>query len=850
MAAFSQQHRPMKISTPLGDDALLLEKLDGAEGMSMLYSFHVVLLAEKAIAFERILGQEVTVEMTSLAGKLRHVSGIVSRFIQDGRVRRGESQLLRFEAELVPHAWLLTRTRQSRVFQHLSVPDILKVVLKNEDVSIRLIDGYPQRNYCVQYEESDFAFVSRLMEEEGIYYFFEHTEKGHTLVLADGLHYPAVADLGGPSVANFSEAEGTARRGDLVTKWRKTQQICPGKVAVAEHHFQLPDSRLNADAMLPSAPVAAGQVSHPLRVAGSDHLELYEPSAGYARFFDGIDKDGGEQPADLQKLFQINQRAARIRLEQEQAGSLVVEGAGDCRSFTPGYTFELHRHFDADGGYLLTHVEHHASFEGSFVSGNESGTFTYKNKFRCVPEKVLYRPTRVTPRPRTDGPLIAEVVGPAGEEIFCDKYGRIKVQFHWDRDGPHDAGSSCWLQVTQNWAGQGFGGLCIPRVGQAVLVDFLHGDPDRPVVVGSLYNAKNMPPYQLPAQATHQGFKTRSRSGTPANFNELRFEDTLGSEGLHLHAEKDMFHSAENSFYIKVGSTFGSGSGGGAGEEGGGESGNGQVLQIEVPKYVGLIEGQSSEIILGLNSEAILGGSFEFIGGFFNLEFVLTPINFEFVLAPNVEYLIGPQFEFVTGPVTEVVTGLVTEVVNGNYVETVNGSFTEVVNGPFFETVNGLFSEIVNGEFLELVDGDFVETVTGQFYEYVGKDFTEIIEGNFTEILFGNFYDQIMGDTIEVGKQHDHDVEQDQAVLLGGTYSMNAVSGLTLQSAGVIKIASEAMIVIACGENKITLSPEGIEIDALNIKLGAMLQATFESLALSQSTQTTTSNEFAMSYLS
>lgn len=800
MPAFSQQHRPLRIVTPLGEDVLLLEKLEGAEGISELFSFRLSLLAEKPIAFDQLLGKAVTVNVTPAGGKTRFIHGIVGRLTQEGSVRLadGKTVLLRYQAEVVPEAWLLSRNNQTRVFQRQSVPDILKTLFGSLDLAVRLVGSYPQRNYCVQYHESDFAFASRLMEEEGIFYFFEHSASSHTLVLSDGASHPALTDVGGPESVAYTDIEAGPNRGETITLWRKTQEVCIGKVSVADHHFQLPGSRLNTETALPQQSISAGTVAHAWRVAGSERVEQYEPAAGYARFFDGINKDGGEQPGQVQKIFEENQRTAHIRMQEAQARALGIDGAGDCRSFMPGYTFQLRSHFDGDGAYLLTRVEHRASVEGTFTSGTEPASLTYENHFRCIPQALAYRPPRRTPKPRTHGPMTAMVVGPAGEEIFCDKYGRIKVQFHWDRDGKNDSSSSCWLRVAQTWAGQGFGSVCIPRVGQAVLVDFIHGDPDQPVVVGSLYNAKNMPPYDLPSEATHQGFKTRSRNGSASNFNELRFEDTLGSEGLHLHAEKDMFHSAENSFYIKVGSTFGSGSGGG--EDGSNGESSDSALHVEVPKYVGLTLGESTDITVGASTEVIAGGSFEIIAPI--AAELIAGISLESLNGIGIAMLVGPQFEYVWGP----------------YYETVWGTFTEMVFGNFLETVTGAFTEVVTGDFLELVNGDFVENVDGAFTEVVGGSFLEIVEGSFKEVVLGDFIEYVQGKQLELGEEKNHAVETNHSTAVSGSHATNVGADMELQALAGITLTSPVSITLQCGPNKIMLTPMGIFFSALNFE--------------------------------
>jgi type VI secretion system secreted protein VgrG len=276
-----------------------------------------------------------------------------------------------------------------------------------------------------------------------------------------------------------------------------------------------------------------GKVTHKLQVGGNDRLEVYEYPGGYAHHFDGVDKGGGERPDDLQKIFEDNRRLTKLRAQQEAAAGLTIRGAGNCRPFTSGHAFTLERHFNADGPYVLTAVEHTASLSGDFRSG-EDVRLAYRNRFTCIPHALPYRPPPVTPRPRVEGPQTAVVVGPPGELVFCDKYGRVKVQFHWDRQGKRDENSSCWVRVGTPWAGKRRGLVHVPLVGDEVIVGFQEGDPDQPLILGSVYNAETMPPFELPTNRETSGFKGRTGS------NFVKHVDTAGDELIHVHAEKNM----------------------------------------------------------------------------------------------------------------------------------------------------------------------------------------------------------------------------------------------------------------------------------------------------------------------
>jgi type VI secretion system secreted protein VgrG len=547
--ASTQAARPLSVTTPLGKDALLLVGFTGQEALSRLFNFHLDLLAENAkdVAFDKLLGQPVTVELT--VEKKRYFNGICYRVSQG---ERGQ-EYTAYRVELVPELWLLSKRAQSRTFQHLSVPDILKKVLGDLKTkpTFKLEGTFQPRDYCVQYRETDFNFASRLMEEEGIYYYFKHDNGSHTLVVANtpGGH-DAVPEQ---SPATYKNIEG-GEPGFYVYDWEKVQELRAGKVTLWDHCFELPHKHLEVTKATTPPEVQAGQTGHKLKVGGNDRLELYDYPGEYAQRFDGVDKGGGDQPAELSKITQDNQRTAEIRMQEETAGSVLAQGAGNCHHFSAGHKFtlqtlpnSLEKQFKADGAYVLTGVQHAARLPGGDYRSGAGGGFHYHNAFTCAPAQLPFRPARLTPKPVVHGTQTAVVVGLPGEEIFTDKYGRVKVQFHWDREGKNNADSSCWCRVGTLWAGKQWGAIHIPRVGQEVIVAFEEGDPDRPIVVGSVYNAEMMPPYKLPDHKTQSGIKSRSSlRGTEENFNEFCFEDKKGEELVYLRAEKDYTLAVEH----------------------------------------------------------------------------------------------------------------------------------------------------------------------------------------------------------------------------------------------------------------------------------------------------------------
>jgi type VI secretion system secreted protein VgrG len=551
---YSQQNSPLRFKAQdLGDDDLLITRLTGTEALSELFQFELELLApiDKPVDFAQVLGKGGSVAIDVPGSDPRFFQGIIVRFAQGPR----DDRFLTYRATLVPEVWLLTKRITSRIFQHVSVPEILKAVFDGFPVAFRLQGKFQPRDYCVQYRESDFAFASRLMEEEGIFYYFRHTKDGGEMEIANT---PQGHDkVPAPATLIYEETAGGNREGDeesRVTGWQKMQEVRSGQVTLWDHHFELPDKHLEADQKIQDS-VAVGQVSHTLSLPVANGLEQYDYPGGYAGRFDGISPGGAEQAAELEKIFEDNRRTARLRIQEEAAGAVSVDGTSVCRQMTAGHMFTLDRHFDADGDYVLTRITHKAGLGGGgYRSGDDTPGLEYENAFRCIPFALPFRPPRVTPKPTVKGTQTAVVVGPEGDEIFTDKYSRIKVQFPWDRLGKYDADSSCWIRVATIWAGKNWGVIHIPRIGQEVVVDFLEGDPDQPIVIGSVYNADEMPPYLLPDNMTQSGTKSRSSAGgNPETFNEIRFEDKKGQELVTIHAEKDMSTSVEHDDSLSVG---------------------------------------------------------------------------------------------------------------------------------------------------------------------------------------------------------------------------------------------------------------------------------------------------------
>ncbi len=547
MAKYTQVNRWLRVHTPLGADKLLLIRFEGTERLSEAFCFRLELVAEldTSVEFDKILGQQVCVEIAPPRRPTRYFSGLVVSFTQ---VRRDDT-FQYFRAKVRPKFWRLSKRRQSRIFQQKTAPQALETVLAGVEHQPQVTAQYLPHNFCVQYRESDFAFANRLMEEEGIYYYHEHTHDGHKLLLADAS--TQAKKLPGGATLRFDPARGGRRDDVRIGVWAKTQRIAATNYQLWDHQFQLPGQTLEASQTLTTT-VQAGSVSHTLAAKGTETLGDFDYPGDYAHRFDGIDPAGAEQADDVQHVFTANARAARVRMERAASRALTIKGESNAPHLTPGYQFTLAGHYDGDGDYFLTGVTHRATQSFS-RPGQEDEPPTYENSFECVPASLTWRPAAATRSPRIRGTQNAVVVGPAGERIFTDKYGRIKVQFLWDRQGKHDVHSSCWLRVQQYAAGNSWGQVHVPRVGQEVVVAFHEGDPDQPHVVGVNYNPQQMPPFDLPSERTITGFKSHSKNGGASNFSGLLYNDADGQEYVQLHSERTMTHSAERDFYTNTG---------------------------------------------------------------------------------------------------------------------------------------------------------------------------------------------------------------------------------------------------------------------------------------------------------
>lgn len=544
MAGYSQDGQPLAIETPLGKDKLLLEAVTGEERLGGLFTFSLECLSvEEQFSDKQIVGKQVSFRVDDASGSPRWFTGYVSRFSWAGR----DDVLTRWHLEVVPSLWFATLTSDCKIFQNKAVPDIVSAVLKDISeitLSKKVQGSHSPWEYCVQYRETDFAFVSRLMEHEGIGYHFEHGEKKLTLVLSDS--NTAFTDCTDGEVETAQGFESPVTKG-VITTWRHDYAYRPGKYVQTDYSYEDPKTDLQAS--------GKGKSTY----SGADKAELFDYPGLYAKKPDG-------------------EATAKVRIEAEEVVASLAAGTSTCRSFSPGYTFKIKNHPQSQERgkkYLLTRVVHRASNRGAYepvptsryeasdeyrygmverrdADRPEEG-FRYENSFEAIPSDTVWRPERKTPWP-VGTMQTAVVVGPSGEEIYTDKMGRIKVQFHWDRYGKNDDQSSCWIRVAQTLAGPSFGMQFIPRVGMEVVVSHLDNDPNRPLVTGVVYNGTNAVPFELPSKAPESGLQTRStKQGSASSGHKLIFDDTKDSEMITLHSTKDHERTITNNENVTIG---------------------------------------------------------------------------------------------------------------------------------------------------------------------------------------------------------------------------------------------------------------------------------------------------------
>jgi type VI secretion system secreted protein VgrG len=662
--------QPVRINSSAGED-LLFKSMDLSEEIGRLFNCRLELFSDKEdVDLEKLLGTDVTVEIDLPEDRgTRYVHGLVSEIAHTGR----SGAYVTYSATLRPWFWFLSRAAGCRIFQQMTVPDIIKKVFADRgfsDYKASLKASYRKWEYCVQYRETDFNFLSRLMEQEGIYYFFEYEDGKHTLVLADALgahkSLPEYAEI-----PYYPPSDNVVRE-EHVFEWALKKSVRTGKFSSTAFYFIEPKSTLDV----------------------SESIAASHPHAKY-EFFDYPGEHYKKADGD---------RYAKVHMEELAAQHERVTGQTDALGLFPGGLFTLKKYprGDQNREYLIVSTRHHLSI-GGYEAATDGDELEYNCNFEAMPSAVPFRTERLTPKPVMQGPQTAIVVGKSGEEIDTDEYGRVKVQFKWDRDGKKDEKSSCWVRVAQVWAGGQWGGMAIPRIGQEVIVDFIEGDPDRPIVTGRVYNADNMPPYELPGNKTRSTIKSRSTKGAAAdNFNEIRFEDKKGEEEFYVHAEKDHNLVVENNQTITVGDSK--------------KDPGDRALAVHNDE--GIKIGRDRSLQVGRDKRENVGRH--------------KSIDVK-----------GNHGEGVGGNMTITVAKSLTETVALNYAESVGAAMELTVGGALAETVGANRAQTIGNNSSSDVANNLTVKVGKNFAETVGENYTAEVTKDASMKVGGMFKNEI-----------------------------------------------------------------------------------------------------------
>ncbi|NOT26809.1 MAG: type VI secretion system tip protein VgrG [Acidobacteria bacterium] len=723
--------RAMEIVTPLGGDVLLFHGMHAREELGRLGEFQVDLLSDpkNIINLDDILGKNVTVKLALPDDATRYFNGYVTRFSQGGTYGRYN----RYVAEVRPWLWFLTRTADCRIFQEMTVPDILRAVFADEptnDFKLELTNTYRKWTYCVQYRETDFNFVSRLMEHEGIYHYVRHTDGHNTLVLTDSATGHACAP--GYETIPFIPPQELARP-DLehVSAWEFSREIQPGVYVHTDYDLERPSVGLKTQKALP-------------RTYAPSKYEVFD----YPGFY--IQKPHGES-------------YATVRIDEYGTQFETAHAATNARGLSVGSLFSLSGcpREDQNCEHLVLAASHQLEF-GEYEGMPSPQGASYRCSFTAMSSQQQFRPRRTTPKPFVQGPQTAVVVGPAGDEIYTDKYGRVKVQFHWDRYGKKNESSSCWTRVSHPWAGKGWGAVSTPRIGQEVIVDFLEGDPDQPIVTGRVYNDDNQPPFGFPAGAVLSGIKSQTHKG--AGFNELSMDDTAGTERVFIHGQYNMDTVVEHD----------------------------QTSTIHNNR-TDVVDVDDSETVGGNQKQHVVKNRKETVG--------------------------GTETITITGHRSETVNGGEDVTINGARSHTVNGVQTTTISLAEAHTVGAARAHTVGAAEAITVGGAQVVSVGAAQMVNVGAiQSTNVAGAQSTKVAGAR--------SVTVGAAQTTKVAADASTTVGGAFSATAGKTMSLKSTADFSAQSDAKgllaakdeLVLECGSAKIIMKKDGsIEVEGKNI---------------------------------
>ena len=760
MSDYDQAPRQLAIQTPLGPDTLLLEGMDGSETLSTPFTYALRVRAfTDSVDPAQLITQRVDWQLRLDGDEWRPFNGMVANYSGGEAMARGQRS---FQLTIVPWLWFLQHRQDSRVFQNQTVVQIATTIFdelgfRDYDIS-GLANSYKPRVYCVQYRETDFNFVSRLFEEEGIFYFFRHERGRHTLMLADGTH--AYKDLPEGSLPYSPPVYFK----NSVTAWLHHQTFRSGKTTTTDYDFQNPGNSLLSTAQGTS------------KIPQASQFEIFDFPGRYTQ------RDQGEG-------------ISRNLMAGHEKGQDTISSASMCRTMGPGGRFRLQGHpvGAENGSYAVVGVVHHAT-DPSFDSVAKSPP-KYQNTFTCLPASVPFVPEQRTEKPVIPGLQSAVVTGPAGEEIYTDRFGRVKVQFHWDRKGKSDESSSCWLRVGQPWAGKGYGGQTIPRVGMEVLVGFMEGDPDNPLIIGLLPNADTTVPYDLPGNKTRTIIRSQTYKGT--GFNELTMEDQTGVERMHLHAQYDHTVKIGNNHTERVDQHQVQSIGGSRSVEVGGNQ------KHEVGGSMNLVVGGTGPAAPAIAAQAaalapttagMLGGD----GGSFGP--ALAQMALGFLSGGG---LAGRQ-GVVAGPSPRADAGEALAGAGSQLASSVAGLFG----------MSGVMNTVVGSFKTDTVGIASVEQVGVAKVLHVGQSFSTQVGQNRTSNI-GGTSQTVVGENmiIDVGKTLDITAGESLSITVGQ-------SRLAMDKSGVISISGAQVVVVKGAVAQLTLGP-GPVLYSPALQLGA-----------------------------
>ncbi len=739
--------REITVSTALGED-LLFAEMTGFDEISQCFRYDMRMVSKDInLKADDLLGTPATIAV-ALSEGVRHFHGFITEFA----FREFHEDYAHYQAVLRPWLWFLSTRSDNRIFQMKSVVEIIEDVFKaypEAKVEKRLKKTYPPRDYCVQYRESDLNFVQRLLEHEGIFYHFDHAEDGHTLILTDAMS--AVKDAVGYEKIKFHSSIGTVlQQEDVVTALFPRSSVRSGTYVHTDYDFKKPASDL---------------------MAKSDAPKPHKQSAGELYHYPGTYLE----VADGEPL-------AAIRLEEAQAPHVRAEAASNARGLWSGVSFTLEDfEREAENQKYLVLRSDYQMWDGEYRSGMDRAPQGYGVTLLLAPHSQPFRPERRTPVPLMTGPQTAVVVGPAGEEIFTDEYSRVKVQFHWDRLGGKDENSSCFVRVSSVWAGSGWGFIQIPRIGQEVIVDFLEGNPDLPIITGRVYNAAQMPPYGLPGSATQSGWKSNSSPGG-GGFNEMRFEDKAGSEEVYFQAQKDHNELVKNNETRTIGNDFAEDVGHDAKQDIGHDRtetvGNDKAVTVGHDRSVSI--GNNDTETVGVHRSLTVGS------------------NETISIGSNSSETIGMNHSQTVAVAQTITVGAArTDSVGAAEVRTVGASQTQTVGSGRDVTVGASQSHAIGSD-----DG---WTIGANRSVSVGSNESMTVGGNQTETVSGDV-------ALKVGKGRATDIANAEMVQVGKDM------GVKVGKKFVLDVADE--ITLKCGDAQITMKKDGtITIKGKDISL-------------------------------